>query len=143
MGPIRELEYSPRRRGIKPTPYPLQLGGNPNFSAAADEEPFSGQIDEARCSGRVLTAAEIKALYDARYGSLLPPSIGRTRRRPALCRRTARFSSRPSAARRFPIMEDQRHRDYRGLEQHAGPGGVTTALNGVNVTVTVANRPIP
>ena len=128
--------------GIKPTPYPLQLGGNPNFSAAADEEPFSGQIDEAAVFGRVLTAAEIKALYDARYGSLLPPSIVRN---PAAVQLyaggTARFSVEAIGSAPLSYQWKTNGIAITGATNDTLVlAGVTTALNGVNITVTVANQ---
>jgi hypothetical protein len=128
--------------GIKTSPWPLQLGGNPNFAAASDEEQFNGTIDEAAVFGRVLTATEIKALYDSRYGSLVPPTITRE---PASVRLyaggTARFSVEASGS--SPLS-------YQWMSNGVALAGATTtalvvpavtvAQDGANYTVTVTNR---
>ncbi len=60
---------------IRSSSQSLQFGGNPNFVAATDEEPFSGTIDDAAVFDRALTSLEVSALYSARQGALNPPFI--------------------------------------------------------------------
>ena len=128
--------------GIKTSPSPLQLGGNPNFSAAADEEPFTGQLDEAAVFGRVLSTAEIKALYDARYGSLVPPTIVR---QPASVQLfpggTARFLVEAAGSSPLGYLWKSNGVAIAGATNTTlVVPNVTAGMAGANYSVTVTNR---
>jgi hypothetical protein len=128
--------------GIKTSPWPLQLGGSPNFAAASDEEPFTGLIDEAAVFSRLLTAAEIKAIYDSRYGSLVPPTFVRE---PAsvqlLTGGTARFSVEATGSSPLAYQWKSNGVALAGATTTALViPSVTAGMSGVNYTVTVTNR---
>lgn len=128
--------------GIKTSPWPLQLGGSPNFASAADEEPFTGQMDEAAVFGRVLTAAEIKALYDSRYGSLVPPTFVQE---PAsvqlLTGGTARFSVEATGSSPLAYQWKSNGVAIAGATTTSlTVPGITVGMGGVNYSVTVTNR---
>lgn len=65
-----ELKGSGAVNDIVGVPTPLQIGGNPTAT-----EYFTGAVDEPAIFDRPLEASEIARLYQARYGSKLPPTI--------------------------------------------------------------------
>lgn len=128
--------------GIKTSPYPLQFGGSPNFTLPSDEEPFNGQIDDSAVFGRVLTSAEIKALYDARYGSLVPPTMVKD---PTSVRLyaggTARFSAEATGSAPLSYQWKTNGVAIPGATTaNLAIAGVAAGMNGVNCAVTVTNR---
>lgn len=127
--------------GIKPSPSPLQLGGNPNFNAPTDEESFNGRMDEASVFNRALTPTEIKALYDSRYGSQVPPSIVQ---QPASVRLlaggTARFSVAATGSLPLSYQWKTNGVAITGATNAALViPNVTSALSGLSYSVTVGN----
>ncbi len=125
--------------GIKTSPYPLQLGGSPNFSAAADEEPFLGQIDEAAAFSRVLTTTEIKALYDARYGSLIAPTFVKEPTPVQLYPGgTARFSAEVTGS--APLSYQWKTNGVAITGATNTDLIISSVTAGMNVTLTVTNR---
>ena len=127
---------------INPTIYPLQLGGNPNFASATDGESLDGSVDDAAVFNRALSSSEISALYTARYGSLLPPSITKAPT-PAVVYAggTARFQV--EAAGSQPLTYQWKTNGI-AINGATSPSlvlaGVPLGLNGVNCTVTIANQ---
>jgi hypothetical protein len=124
---------------VRPSIFPLQLGGNPNPTTT---ESLLGTIDEATVFNRALSSSEIAALYASRYGALNPPTITR----------------QPSPARiyaggtaRFDVLAvGSQPMGYQWKANGAAISGatnstlvisaVTLANNGVNYSVTLTNQ---
>ncbi|HWH69881.1 MAG TPA: LamG-like jellyroll fold domain-containing protein, partial [Candidatus Sulfotelmatobacter sp.] len=115
----------------------LQLGGNPTGS-----EYFTGIMDEAAVFNRALSAAEIAALYAGRYGALVAPSIVQDPTSNRLyAGGTARFGVVASGSQPLAYQWKANNVAIAGATNaELVLPSVTLAQNGVNYSVTVANR---
>jgi len=127
---------------IKPTIYPLQMGGNPNFAAATDGEALDGSLDDAAVFNRALSSSEINALYVARYGSLLPPTITKEPT-PAIVYAggTARFQVEATGSQPMTFQWKTNGIAIAGATNTTLVlTNIALGLNGANCTVTIANQ---
>lgn len=116
---------------------PLQLSGNPTGT-----EWFTGQMDEAAVFDRPLTAAEVAALYGSRFGALVPPTITRGPEANVLYEGgTAHFAVETTGSQPMTYTWRANGTPIPGATNATLTiPNVTTALNGVNYSVIVANK---
>ncbi|HWQ93732.1 MAG TPA: LamG-like jellyroll fold domain-containing protein, partial [Clostridia bacterium] len=135
------LKNSGTVANINPSIYPLRLAGNANFTTVGDEEAFNGTLDEAAVFSRDLSAAEISALYAARYGSLNPPTITREPNPSVtLVGGTARFDVQAGGSQPLGYVWRANGSPIAGATNASLVlSNVTAGLNGINYTVTITN----